>query len=302
MASLSLLIARISRGSVLLAALALLASGSASASGGWKHVRIDRHQGAIRATLSFSYETRPSRSGVLGRIMLIYEYRQVTLLVRRAGKIVINDIWQGNPFGGQFTMPLPAGFALTLRNVWGNVEPEALVTLWTGGNRCCDLLEVGLFASRDRGRVLFQSFPLQTGVPEGNWYDGRFDFYSEDLRFICRFTVCADSSAPIQIFAINKEGTKFVDVTRSRPDLVRSDAAGQWQEYLRVRGKPNTGVPVGPLAPWCADEYLLGQKERCDRALTQAFARGYGSGGLGPGRRFIKLLHKTLSTWGYDRR
>lgn len=58
--------------------------------------------------------------------------------------------------------------------------------------------------------------------------------------------------------------------------------------------------PMGLLAPWCGDQYLLGRKDRCNRVLTQALARGYLNDPHG-GRAAMNLLHKTLAAWGYDR-
>ena len=285
----------------MLVGVSLLAtSGGGSAATGWKDVQVTRQQGQIAATLSYSYEVRPSGPGWFGRLMPTYTYRDVRLVVRWAGAAVINDLWDGNPFKRRFTLTIPAGFALTLRDVWRSGQPEALVTMWTGGNRCCDLLEVGLVTGVRRGRVLFQSFPMVSGVPQGSWHDGTYDFVSEDLRFMCAFTACAGSSDPIEIFAIDKAGRHFADVTRSRPDLVEADAAGQWRTYVSAgRGA------IGLLAPWCADEYLLGRKGRCDGVLDHALAKGWLNSfydivsNKHGGQAFVSALHKALTAWGY---
>jgi hypothetical protein len=271
--------------SLALAVVALGASGNSSLSG-WKHVSVHRHEGTIDATLS--YEMRPP------------EYRRVTLVVRRAGKVVIED--HRYPVG-----TLGRVRSLTLRNVWGSNEPEAFVEIWTGGNRCCDRLEVGLISEGDRPRVLLHDFPVYTGV-RGRWHDGAFDFLSADNHFDCAFTACANASQPIQIFTIDKRGRRFADVTRSRPDLIAADAAALWKEYLRERAEHSSNDPVGVLAPWCADQYSLARKRKCDRALAYARAHGYLDGWhrgiqgwVKGGRAIIDLLRKRLAAWGYDR-
>jgi hypothetical protein len=278
------------RGSVALAALAFLAFGSASASGGWKHVNIERRKGVIEATLS--YDTLMVGGGFRA-------YRRIALVVRRAGTIVIDDRRYPVPVGGQVR-------GLMLRSVWGNSDPEVLVEIWTGGDSCCDQLGVGLIDRTGTGRVLVHDFGM--GWSE-QWHDGTLDFVSSDFRFYCAFTTCASASQPIQILAIDRAGRHFVDATRSRPGLIAADAGEQWKEYLHERAKHAFYDPVGVLAPWCADQYLLRRKKDCDQVLAHALARGVLSGrhtgdeGTAQGgRAVINLLHKTLAAWGYDRR
>jgi hypothetical protein len=236
---------------------------------------VVRHLGRIEASLSYD------RRG-------LDEYRRLTLVVRRAGRIVIRGRDDGH-------VRIGAVQGLSLRNVWGSADPEALVELWTGGNRCCLRLQVGLVDDRDRGRVLVQDFPTYAGG-RGQWHSGRFDFVSADRRFDCAFTFCADESQPIRILAIDKVGTRFVDVTRSRPDLIRTDAAEHWRWIKR-----GSEYPVGELAPWCADEYLLGQKERCERVLAEVrrHDRLEGWHRAGGADAFIRFLHDRLRAWGY---
>jgi hypothetical protein len=104
--------------------------------------------------------------------------------------------------------------------------------------------------------------------------------------------VCAAGASLIQTFAIDKTGRRFVDVTRSLPDLVRPYAARLWKLYLDGRGSRDA---VGQLAPWCAAQYLLTRKRRSDEVLEEERAKGYVS------RAFIRELHKTLAEWGYAR-
>lgn len=154
------------------------------------------------------------------------------------------------------------GVDLRLGNVWGDREPEALVWWWIGGNRCCNRLEVGLVDGRGRGRVLFHDFPTYIARAWWRWDGGRFYFVSADDRFSCALTDCASTSQPIQIFAIDGAGRSFVDVTRTRPDLIADDAAGQWEAYRHEivskeyrHGNRAGYEPLGLLLPWCADDH-----------------------------------------------
>ena len=220
------------------------------------------------------------------------------LVVRRAEKLVIDS-----PFrAGQ-----EARVTLTLRNVWGDSEPEALIDINTGGNTCCVDLAVGLTGGGTRRGRLLMKGGFAFGGWNGQWHDGTFDFISTDYRFYCAFTSCAGTPTPIQIFAIDAKGDRFVNVTRSRPDLIKADALSLWQIYLRGNGPPDGfDAALGVLAPWCADQYLLGQESRCDQALHQVLAHGYLNGVFGgdvgtakDGRAAINLLYKTLAAWGY---
>jgi hypothetical protein len=268
------------RGLSVLAAFVLLV-GSASASGGWRHVTIQRKKGTIEATLS--YDTRGVR-GLTGNA----DIRRTRLVVRRAGKTMIDS-------------PLPGGeiiLTLTLRNVWGDAEPEALVDISSCGNRCSDSLRVALVDRPAAGRVLLHDFGAFWPGPHTAWdvqrHDGRFDFISRDQRFFCFFTDCASSTTPIQIFAIEKSGRGFADVTLSRPDLIAADAKGLWAEYLRQRASTAYN-DLGVLAPWCADQYLLRRKKRCE----QLIAHGYSNHGRPGNPSSVKLLLKKLLAWGY---
>ena len=169
---------------------------------------------------------------------------------------------------------------------------------------------VALAGDRRGGRVLFHDFGAFWSGPDaawnGQWRYGRFYFLSYDQRFFCTFTACAGSFAPPQVFVIDASGHDFVDVTRSRPDLVAANAAYLWQQYIASRGKtPADWLAVGGvLAPWCADQYVLARRARCAGALAQACADGYlgtvpGAPHTGDG--FITYLDEELVAWGYGR-
>ena len=262
-------------------ATVLLPPGTASAAGGWKRVTIERQQGAIHASLSF--EAR-------GRYGLA-EYRRVALVVRRAGAVVVDDRRSRAPTSGSVT-------GLRMRNVWGDRAPEALVTIWTGGNACCTQIRVALVRAGAGGRVAVREFPFNWRVDR---HHGRYDFVTSDHRFRCAFTACAGSSKPVQVFTIDRSGKRFVDVTRSRRDLVAASAARHWKAYVDGRAPdPYYGASgsYGVLAPWCAEQHLLGRKQRCDRVLAQELARG-NLGSADRARALVRALRSALARWGY---
>ena len=57
----------------------------------------------------------------------------------------------------------------------------------------------------------------------------------------------------------------------------------------------------GVVSAWCADEYLLGQKQACNTELASALPKGYlnGSGFWPSGARFVAALQSSLAKWGY---
>lgn len=285
----------IARVSVAVMVVGVLVVGSSSASAGWKHVSVVRRVGAIEATLSYDARPEPGLGGPANT-----SFRRISLVVRRAGKItaehrIRDGVW--------------LQLNLTLRNVWGSRDPEALVHIASCGNRCGVQLYVALSEDGGRSHFLLHDFGAFWSGPDAAWYGqwrrGRFYFLSYDQRFFCTFTACAGSFVPPQVFAIDTSGRGFVDVTRSRPDVVAANARYAWRQYLSGRGKtPTDWLAVGGvIAPWCADQYLLGRRAHCDQALAQALAHRYLGdipGSAWPtGRALITYLHKELSAWGY---
>lgn len=287
----------ITRISATLAVLIAL-GGVATASGGtgWKHGSITRRAGTIEATLS--YDRMSGASGSLPET----DYRNVALVLRRDGKTVLHQRLPSPTQGVQTTL------GLLLRNVWGSVEPEALVRTSSCGNRCGEQLAVALVIGSN-GRLLLHGFdggwPGANSAWQGQRSDGTFYFISRDQRFFCEFTDCASSTTPIQVFGIDRSGHRFVDVSRTRGNLVNHDAAGLLAEYQReIRSKQYSTKsrpgydPMGVLAPWCADEYLLDRADVCHDRLGQALKVGYLQRWTS---RTLEAFYKRLVSWGYGR-
>lgn len=271
-------------------ALVLVSAGGASTRA-WKYVSIVREDSDIRVVLSYERNTNPTS--------------QVAPL-NRDGRLVV---WRQDRRILDVAYPVPAfssgPISLTLRNVWGDPLPEALVQADTGGNRCCLELGVAIIPTSGASRLLIHDFPGYAGW-KGMWHDGRYQFVTADNRFDCAFTSCADASQPIRIYAIRKDGRGFADVTASRPDLIRKDAASLWwnyrleikdKEYQRPGQRVVTGSdPMGLLAPWCADEYRLERQTSCHTAITNALAQGYIALWNGHG---VVRVYRQLTAWGF---
>ena len=244
---------------------------------------IHRHQGRIDADLT--YETRPS-AGYPG------SYRRIRLIVRRDAKVQVDKRFPLLRFA------LPGALTLKLQNVWGGDDPEALAAFTT---ECCYELNVGIVGAAHGSRVVTYGFSRRSG-PFGGRHHGTFVFSTYDDRFFCVFSDCASAAEPMKLVTIDKAGRSFVDVTRSRLDLVARDAASLWAEYRNeaAAGHRRTYDVVGVLAPWCADEYRLGKESVCARRLAQAAADGYLSGNKAHSAdALIRSVQKRLVAWGY---
>jgi hypothetical protein len=263
----------------LLAVLALVVAGSAAAaSAKRKLVRVVKRDGATIATLAYV------RMGT-------YTFADARVSIRRNGRLVLGrklcQPGQPRPYGCTWAPPARLAF----RRVAGP-HPAVVVDLYSGGNTCCTETFVALFGRHPHW--IAHSFPGYTG----RRIHGRYYLVSADHRFYCGFSVCAGSSEPVQVWTIDR-ATRFVDVTRKLPGLVRADA----RRTERALRPWHHRIDTGQLAPWCADEYLLGEGSRCSRALDYDLAHGYLRGGEGnmQGRPFIRLLNRDLVRWGYKR-
>ena len=223
----------------------------------------------------------------------IPDSRDLRLTVTVAGKTVFAR--SSAPRSAAASPPSSSSRSTTL---WGDGLPEAVLDYYTGGAHCCFATLVVL----PDGRAPRQAPCAQTGATPATRSGataGTVDLVSADDRFAYAFTSFAASGLPVQVWTIDRDGA-FADVTQTRLDLVRKDAAQWWKAYTSERGKADSDTR-GVLAAWCADEYRLGRKAACDAELASALAKGYlqGSNIWPENARFIALLHRELASWGY---
>ena len=260
----------------LVAALALAA--------GWTPATQTAQRGSIRVELSYEQQSLDPAGDV--KI-----YRDVRVRVVNGRAVVFDRVVCAAVCG-----PASDG-AIAFRNVWASRSPEIVVSLYTGGAHCCFENELVLLRSATTAIGIFHSWG-DLGY-RGQWLRGRFWFVTGDDRFAYAFTSFAASAFPMQVWAIDGPG-RLVDVTRQRLDLVAANAQRLWKGYLADRGHVDIR---GVLGPWCADEYLLGDRQACEAALTDALRRGYLKSdvvGVG-GRAYVAQLHHDLAAWGYTR-
>ena len=285
------------RNALVVAVLALVVAGSASAapSGKSNLIHVVKHSGAYTATVAYS--RAPGRYFAVGHM---------TLRVQRDGHPVLQHricphdfaahercTWTAVAWYPQKPARLPLGF----RDVAGPGTPVVALDLYTGYAHCCVDSFIALLGHRPRwivhdwGSVGYHSSRV----------DGRYYFVSGDNRFAYAFTSYAGSAFPVQIWAIDKRD-QLVEVTRSLPSRIRADARRAWNGYLLAR-RDRVERGLGVLAAWCADEYLLDDGAKCQRELGVALAaEGYlhAESDTG-GRAYIRKLNHDLERWGYKR-
>jgi len=250
----------------------------------WVPAQQVAHHGAIAVALSYEQQSLDPSADV--KI-----YRRLRVRVERGASVVFD-----REICAQVCGPAPGG-AIAFRNVWGSRSPEVVVSLYTGGAHCCFENEFVLLRPHGRAIGVFHDWG-DLGY-RGQWLHGRYWLVTGDDRFAYAYTSFAGSAFPMQVWTIDAPG-RLVDVTRKRLDLVAANAKRLWKTYVANRKR---GDVLGVVAPWCADEYLLGKRSVCNDELERALAHGYlRADGLGPGgRAFITKLHRDLARWGYTR-
>jgi hypothetical protein len=269
----------------ILALLALVVAGSASAGNGKREVfHVVARHGDLTATLTYT----------------------------RRGPYAFSDVWvsirrKGSPYpllGGHLCQVAAIGMssctwgaqpAFGFGDVTGH-RSSVVVGLYTGGNTCCAQTFVGLLGRNPHWIEHTFGF-FGDG---GRRIHGRYYFVSIDYRFYCALASCAGSTEPIRAWAIRRG--RFEVATRSLRGLVRSQVQGFNGELLRERRERHQ-APQGTLAAWCADQYLLHQGERCSKELAFDLAHGdlTGADGQMNGGAFIRTLNRDLKRWGYKR-
>jgi hypothetical protein len=221
-----------------------------------------------------------------------YDFRKLRLVVRVGGKTIVDRLLCSN-----LRCSPGSHHMLDLQNVWGGSRDEVVLGVYTGGAHCCFETLIALVDGPFRGRLLDHDW----GDPgyHGQWHKGVFDFVSADDRFAYEFTAFAASGLPLQVWTIDPHA-RFVDVTPTRLELVRTDARQWWQAYVKWRGKKDGDVR-GILAAWCADKYRLGARSACTVELGRALAKGWLAGPdiWARNKAYVAALERTLAKWGY---
>jgi hypothetical protein len=219
------------------------------------------------------------------------------LKITRAGRVMYDQPVRA-PSCERRCVPFASGHhqsSVHIYDLAGNGQPDVVLELYSGGAHCCFIDEV-YYPNASSSKY------LSTGRDFGNAgaairrLSGNYVFLSTDNAFYYEFSDFADSGAPIQIFRFVHN--KFAVVTRSYPSLIASDAATWWKAFTQ-----DYSNGTGLIAPWAADEDLLGNFSQVQSTLQTELRQNHLNSPGPPwpsGRQFITALNKFLAQHGYQ--
>jgi hypothetical protein len=233
------------------------------------------------------------------------QYKDVRLTIVRAGRPLL-----GQDLGTLCDLcagagPMAGGRAVHVGNLdgAGNTEPEVYADLWTGGIHCCAL---GVFYRLSDDGTRYEGLVHDFGNAPYTLTDidrnGARELVTADNLFYERFTAYAASGAPVQILQYD-HGTLH-DLSHLFPARARSDAR-YWRRLITRQKHQRTGDLRGVVAPYVADQCLLGRCATGLRFATRLERAGYFSGRRAPGpwprgARYVRALKRLLKRRGYD--
>jgi hypothetical protein len=221
----------------------------------------------------------------------------------------------------RFPNPAPAGSGLIASPA--GVYPNSLCALslpslpgplvvsqfYTGGAHCC--FEVSFFyfsqGSYRRGLVLTEQGGHGQAIYDPNSglaplrVGSTVLLVSDDGRFDYRFSCFACGGGPEIL--LSWHSGRLVDVTRHYRSLIAKDAARWWQAVSEGLRNPSLGV-LGSLAPWVADECMLGRASIAWATVVRLEREGKLSSPAafdGEGAAYVTNLKRFLSATGYCR-
>ena len=226
-----------------------------------------------------------------------------TLTISRAGHPVYRAPVTYEECGHRCSPPQgPLDRPVRIVSLDGENSLDVLLTLYTGGAHCCTVAEVFRPNPASGGRYrLASSYDFADDGYRLRTFDGSPAFVTADDSFAEAFTDFAASGRPLQIRRLR--GTRWVDVTRAHPALVRADAAGWLTAYRKLAGSDYRDS-VGVIAAWVADEATLGRRGPAFaylRAQARAGRLRSAFGRSDSGDRFITALQRLLRRDGYPR-
>jgi len=214
------------------------------------------------------------------------------LEITREGRPPFEETFPANE---GFLLALPDRPGLSVVDLLGDREPEALLDLFSGGAHCCSSTRLYHLVGRSlRYGAIVQDWGNAGYRLEDLDGDGRLEFLSADDAFSYAFTSYAASRRPPRIWKF--DGKRLVDVTRSHPQLVEKDAAECWSAFEELSpGDPDGSQTRGLAGAYVADLCLL---DRCKDGWAKLRA-AYDK----PDReKFFRELSALLQKNGYVRR
>jgi hypothetical protein len=245
-------------------------------------------------TLNASYKCVPGslipqlKPGQSGTLTSSYGGFTATFRATMPAKTPANALIEGMPLKGTLTMteggrswtlPGPANTkdsqinALCVVAFHRERDPGVMIEGFTGGAHCCEVPVIYLYdkTQNDYAKVVDMS-PSNYKDPHAfNDNEGFIPkvagnqvlLETQDGTFAYAFGCYACSESPIVLDSVDATG--LTDVTGQHHSLVTADAAAIWKNALasvKAEGEANPAVfpaPFGFLAPWVADECVLGR-------------------------------------------
>jgi hypothetical protein len=188
----------------------------------------------------------------------------------------------------------PNSDALCLARFPGQSLPTLLLGLDTDGAHCCTVVRAIALSSAGLAAPVDDNVGNPAAAVEADGVDAMI--VTADNTFAYQFASFADSGLPIEVLQFN--GGRFVDITARRLDLVTADAT-MWMNAFNTN--VGSGRGLGELAPWVADECVLGQSTSAWATVNQFLAEGKlaGAPGWPTGAAYIQALKTLLAKQGY---
>ena len=256
--------------------------------------------GSLTATLTGTVEAKPGISPDLSSPLLTIR-ESATVLGALAVEAPALDTppalahvvipWSIGPIkaGSPGDAPQPD---LCVARFAGQDRPTVLLGLSTGGAHCCTVVRAVPLTATGLGRSLeFRGGNAALGVAAAG--DHAILVTANDA-FAYQFSSFGGSGLPVQVLELR--GNAFVDTTAEHPDLVRADATRMWDQF----GSASDGG-LGLLAPWVADQCLLGQGSQAWATVDRLQAQGKlaGQPNWPSGAAFVGALHTFLAQHDY---
>lgn len=238
--------------------------------------------GIVSATFSYQGSVGPTISDEM-------------LTIARSGQTVYSEPVTTSLCTSKFPCSPASSQAVHVVNLEAGGEPAVVLDLFSGGANCCTDEQV---FSYDPGTMTYMKTERdfgQTGSKlEDLSHNGLDEFLTADSFFVCEFTDCADSGAPIEILSFATG--RFTNVTTDYRPLIVKDAA----KWLRLY-QHHMSNGLGLIAPWAADEALLGHSATVKSYLAKQLREHHlrGAPSFPGGQKFITALDKLLRKEGY---
>ena len=266
---------------------ALLVLAAVALAAGSRTITQTARSGHVKA--SFTYTTT-AKSG------LYYTSARLTIVRDGVTGYTAAVVDPGCGAGCQPQWPGTKGHSVLAVDINHTGEPNVILEVNSGGNQCCESVQVYSYSAASGAYIEVQkTLPDLGDALKELSPGGDYRFVGTDGNFVGALTSVAGSGAPIQIYGLVNGA--LVDVTRTYPSMIAKDAA----KWLKLFKGHKSGIG-GLVAPWAADEELLGKNSLVQSTLHSELKAGDLNGNLElNGAKYITALNKLLVQLGYEK-